>query len=330
MAKQTQAETGSAMRQWQASAAVLLGGALLPGFALAEEGGSGHYLPGSMASFIDVVPLTETFVLRLNVLAYDGDISKDLSIPIAGTTAADVRAKSTALGLTALWRPSWGGSGDWSYAMSATIPYVWMDVSGSVASGPVSVQRSDSVSGLGDAVLIPLMLNYNVTPDFSTEFRLVFYAPTGSYELGRLANTGKNFWTVEPTLALRYLGQTNGIEATLFTAVDYNRENPDTHYKSGNQFHLDGTLAQHFPFAGGLTGVGLNGFYYRQLTGDSGSGATFGDFKAETVGIGPVLSYAGKWGGNDIVTELKWLHETHTEKRLQGDTVFFKFIYKFY
>ena len=330
MIKQIQRASGLAILWWQAVAAVLMASALLPGTALAEEGGSGHYLPGSMASFVDAVPLTKAFVLRLNALSYDGDIAKDLSIPIAGSTAAGVRAKSDALGLTALWRPSWGGNGDWSYGMSATVPYLRMDVSGSVASGPVSVQRSDAVSGLGDLVLIPLMLNYKVNPDFNTEFRLVFYAPTGSYELGRLANTGKNFWTVEPTVAWRYFGQKNGIEATLFAGIDYNRENAATQYKSGNQFHLDGTLAQHFPFAGGLSGAGLSGFYYQQLTGDSGAGASFGDFKAQTIGIGPVLSYVGKWGGNDIVAELKWLHETETEKRLQGDTVFFKFIYRFF
>ena len=40
--------------------------ALLPGVAMAEEGGSGHYLPGSMASFIDGVPLKETFLMRAN------------------------------------------------------------------------------------------------------------------------------------------------------------------------------------------------------------------------------------------------------------------------
>jgi hypothetical protein len=47
-----------------AIAAVAIG--VLPAVALAEEGGSGHYLPGSMASFIDVVPPTETFLARLN------------------------------------------------------------------------------------------------------------------------------------------------------------------------------------------------------------------------------------------------------------------------
>jgi hypothetical protein len=173
------------------------------------------------------------------------------------------------------------------------------------------------------------MLNYNVNPDLNYNFRLAAYAPTGSYEAGRLANTGKNFWTHEPTVGLMYFGQKNGIEGSLYFGADFNQENPDTHYKSGTQLHFDGTLAQHFPFAGGLAGAGVSGFYYEQVTGDSGSGATFGDFKAKTVGAGPAISYIGKAAGHDLIAELKWLHEFETRNRLEGDTIFLKVVVKF-
>ena len=83
-------------------------------------------------------------------------------------------------------------------------------------------------------VLMPLMLNYNVNPDFNVNVRLGFYAPTGNYEVGRLANTGKNFWTIEPVLGLMYFGQKNGIEASAFVGADFNTENEDTNYKSGS------------------------------------------------------------------------------------------------
>ncbi len=210
-----------------------------------------------------------------------------------------------------------------------------MDVSANVLAtapggGQITVKRSDSQSGLGDLVLIPVMLNYNVDPDFNVNFRVVAYAPTGDYEVGRLANTGKNFWSTSPTLALMYLGQKNGREASLFIGADFNEENSDTNYKSGTQFHLDGTLAQHFPAFGGLASVGVSAFYYKQVTADSGDGATLGDFEGKSVGIGPVVSYASKIATHDIVAELKWLHETDTEKRLEGDIVWFKFVYKFY
>ena len=92
---------------------------------------------------------------------------------------------------------------------------------------------------------------------------------------------------------------------------------------------MDGTLAQHFPLLGGLAGVGVNGFWYDQITGDSGSGATFGDFEGRTTGVGPVLSYVFKIGKVDMIAEVKWLHELETTNRLEGDIVWFKLLAKF-
>jgi len=217
--------------------------------------------------------------------------------------------------------------------MSATIPYIMMDVSADVeaTAGSVSsaLSRSSSTNGLGDIVLMPLMLNYNVHPDFNVNFRVGAYAPTGEYKVGRLANTGKNFWTIEPVLGLMYFGQKNGFEASAFFGADFNTENEDTDYQSGTQVHVDGTLAQHFPLFGDLAGAGVSAYYYKQVTADSGDGATLGDFKGKTVGIGPVVSHVTSLWGNDTIFELKWLHEVETENRLKGDIVWLKAVFKF-
>lgn len=302
----------------------------------AEEGGSGHYLPGSMASFMDAVPPNETFIARLNLVSYNGSFGGN-PIPFARFVAANVNAESFASGLTLLWRPPIDLGEHWSFSLSTTIPYVWLDVSGDATPKVTlpngmpapTVKRSDNVSGVGDIVLMPLMLNYKFTPDFSINFRTAIYAPTGSYELGRLANTGKNFWTIEPTVGFMYFGQKNGREASLFVGCDFNTENEDTNYKSGDQFHIDGTLAQHFPLGGGLAGVGVTGYWYQQITGDSGAGTTFGDFEGSTAGMGPAISYVHKMGKVDMLAELKWLHEVEAQKRLQGDYIWLKVIFKF-
>jgi hypothetical protein len=231
--------------------------------------------------------------------------------------------------LTLLWRPPLDLGARWSYAFSATVPFVSLDVTANVEAGATTVRRTSSLDGLGDIVLMPLMLNYNVSSNLNVSFRTGIYAPTGDYEVGRLANTGKNFWTFEPTLGLMYFGVNNGREASVFVGTDFNTENPDTHYQSGTQFHVDGTLAQHFPLFGGLAGVGVNGFWYDQITGDSGSGATYGDFEARTTGVGPVLSYVFKLGKVDMIAEVKWLHELDTTKRLEGNIVWFKLVAKF-
>lgn len=298
-------------------------------YAVAEEGGSGHYLPSSMASFMDGVSAEPAFIARLNYIHYDGDFGAERSVPIAGQTALNVNAKSNAVGLTFFWAPDIDLGDKWSYAMSTTIPWLSMEVTADVSSGPATVRRQDKETGLGDIIVMPLMFNYQHTANFSTNYRLAVYAPTGSYKTGRLANLGKNYWTVEPTVAFMYFGQKNGIEASLFLGASFNTENDDTDYKSGTQVHADGTLAQHFPLWNGLAGVGVTGFWYQQVEGDSGDGAILGDFKGVAHGIGPVASWATTAGGVDVIAELKWLHEFDNENRPEGDTVFFKLIGKF-
>ena len=302
---------------------------IMAGTLRAEEGGTGHYMPGSMSSFVDGVPAQETVIVRNNLLYYNGSVGATVPLPIAGQSTLGASANSWGVGLTFLWRPPVELGEHWSYAISTTVPYVWVDVSAMVASGANSVRRSSTVNGLGDIVLMPLMLNYNVNSNLNVNFRTALYAPTGSYEVGRLANTGKNFWTVEPTLGVMYFGVNNGREASLFVGTDCNTENEATHYSSGTQFHLDGTLAQHFPLAGGLAGVGVNGFWYDQISADSGSGATFGSFEGYTTGLGPAVSYVFKAGGRDMIGEAKWLDEVDTSNRLNGNMVWFKFVVKF-
>ena len=113
--------------------------ALLPGFTMAEEGGSGHYLPGSMASFIDGVPLTETIIMRANIIHYHGSVGSTKPLPIVGHTTLGADASTWGVGLTVLWRPPLDLGEGWSYTMS-------------------------------DIVQMPLMLNYSVTPDFNMNF----------------------------------------------------------------------------------------------------------------------------------------------------------------
>jgi len=302
---------------------------LMSSLAPAEEGGSGHYLPGSISSFADGVLATPAFVTRLNALNYNGSYSRGQPLPIAGLTAVDVGADIAGVALSLAWVPQWGVLDDtWTYQMAATIPalhaHVSANVAASIGGNPFGTGTSDSLTGLGDIVLMPLMLNQKINPDINLNYRIGLYAPTGSYTVGQLANTGKNFWTFEPTAGFIYLGQKNGREASIYLGADFNQENPDTNYKSGTELHVDSTFAQHFPWLGGLAGVGLTAFWYQQVTGDSGSGARFGSFEAQTNGIGPVVSYVGKAGGRKIVGELRWTHEFDVQKRLNGDTVFLK------
>lgn len=63
--------------------------------------------------------------------------------------------------------------------MSTTIPLLNMDLSGAVnfAGNDLGYLQGDRTA-IGDIVLMPLMLNYNVNPDLNINTRLALYAPT--------------------------------------------------------------------------------------------------------------------------------------------------------
>ena len=65
--------------------------------------------------------------------------------------------------------------------------------------------------------------------------------------------------------------------------------------------------------------VGLAGYYYKQLSGDSGDGALLGDFKGESYGIGPALLWSPKVEKGHLSLILKWIHDLDYENRLEGD-----------
>ena len=300
-----------------------------------EEGGSGHYFPGSMASFMDGVSPVPVLIGRVNIIDWEADVFSDKVLPFAGQPVVNADVDSFVVGLTTFWRPSWGTISDkWSYAMSGTLPLVDLKVEGDVVvddsrTGNLTRRVSDTDTGLGDLVLQPLMLNYHHSPDFNVNMRMTVYAPTGDYKEGRLANAGKNYWSIEPTLALMYFNQKTGWEASTFMGVTLNEENSATDYKSGQQAHIESTLSKHTPMWGGSFGLGVTGYAYRQLDGDTGKGASLGDFKARAYGVGPVASYVTQFNGHEVLFEFKWINEFDVENRPEGNIFFLKAMYYF-
>ena len=100
----------------------------------------------------------------------------------------------------------------------------------------------------------------------------------------------------------------------------FNGENPDTNYRSGAEFHVEWALMQSFSKSFAL---GLTGYHYQQVTGDSGTGASLGDFKGRTTALGPNINYNFQFRDIPVSTSLRWLHEYDVKSRLEGDAVFF-------
>jgi len=158
---------------------------------------------------------------------------------------------------------------------------------------------------------------------------LSIYAPTGEYKVGELANLGLNYWTADPVIGAAYVNAETGFNFGVYSGITFNTENSDTNYKSGSMFHIEASVQQMLPLGKGLVTLGVDGFYWQQVSGDSGSGAK-SDFKGRTMGIGPVVSYVLPVNETDTwIVEAKWLPESNVEKRVKGDFVWVKVIYQF-
>ena len=281
-------------------------------------------MPGATASFIDALPGKPGFVGANLFTYYNGSANASRTFDFGGQVVANVEATAYADSIVGLYETPLQLLGG-HYAAGIVIPFVSMEVKGTITTGPRAGVVRDTDSGLGDLMLLPFMLGWTNDLDLKYDIRLGIYAPSGNYEVGKLANTGRNYWTFEPAVSVSWLSTRIGTEATIFAGLDFNTKNEDTDYQSGASFHLEGTLAQHLPLGkAGVIGVGANAFLYQQISGDSGSGATLGDFEGRTAGVGPVISFITKIGHVDVAAEVKWLPELDVEKRLKGDTVWFK------
>jgi hypothetical protein len=95
----------------------------------------------------------------------------------------------------------------------------------------------------------------------------------------------------------------------------YNFENEDTQYRNGTSAHLDWAASQFFSES---FHAGLVGYFYNQLTGDSGAGATLGDFKSKVSAIGPQAGWFFSVGGKKWYANVKGYYEFNAQNRPEG------------
>jgi hypothetical protein len=187
--------------------------------------------------------------------------------------------------------------------------------------GPLTTSIDEDRTAIGDPGFVPASLFWNVG-NFHINVSETITAPLGSYDEDRDVNGGLNYWSFETLLAATYLHPERGHEISAAFGHIYNTENDDTDYQTGQEIHVDYMLNQ---FLSETFAIGLHGFYYEQITGDSGGGAVLGDFEGEAAGIGPAVMWATKIKDTDLIITAKWLHEYHAERRLEGDHVFLNF-----
>lgn len=282
----------------------------------ADEGGTSFWLPGQYGS-LAALPAEPGWSLALIYYHVSAD---------AGGSKEFQRGENLTLGLNlsedllipmltyVFETPVWGGQAsvgvatDWGN-VSVDVDATLTGPGGNVESG----RESDSNTAFGD--LFPTAsLRWN-NGNHNTMVYTMIGVPVGSYDAERLASIGTNHWAVDLGGGYTYLSMESGYELSATLGFTYNFENPDTNYQNGIDAHLDWGASK---FVTEQVHLGLVGYFYYQITGDSGEGAVLGDFKSSVNGIGPQIGYLFKMGEKDTYLNLKAYWEFGADHRPEG------------
>lgn len=279
----------------------------------ADEGGTSFWLPGQYGSLAAVQEEPGWSLATIYFHAtLDAEGSREIPKNGQLTLGLDVIEDLLIVVPTYVFTtPVWGAQA----AMSVPGVYGRADVAvdatltepgGSIASG----SAADSLTSAGD-----------LYPSFSLKWgngvhNTLGYAmlgvPVGSYDAERLSNIGSNHWAADIGGGYTYFNPDTGREFSAVLGFTYNFENPDTNYKNGIDAHLDWGASQ---FISDQWQLGLVGYFFNQITGDSGTGAVLGDFKSRVNGIGPQVGYLFNIGDKSAYLGLKAYREFDAKNR---------------
>lgn len=261
----------------------------LPWTARADEGGLSFWLPGQYGSFA-ATPSTPGWSWATVYYHSSVEGGGGASFPRGGRVDVGLQGRGNLVlfgpsytfetpllgGQLTLGVLSYGGRNEASVDATLTGPL------GRTISGT----RTEAFTGFGD--LIPqatLKWNDGVS-NYMTY--LLGDIPVGAYDPDRLANIGIGHAAIDWGGGYTYFNPATGTEASIVVGLTYNFENPDTNYQNGIDGHIDWGVSQ---FLNEHMFVGAAGYFFQQLTGDSGSGATLGDFKSRVAGVGPQVGF---------------------------------------
>ena len=210
--------------------------------------------------------------------------------------------------------PVWGGQAQVSMTAFGGKLDVSTEATLTSPGGAVlSRNASDSLTSVGDLFPTASLRWNNGNHNWMAYTQIG--VPVGSYQVGRLANLGTNHWSADAGGGYTFLNQTTGREFSAVAGATYNFENHDTDYRNGIDGHIDWGASQ---FLSEQVHVGLVGYFYHQLSGDSESGARLGDFESRVNGIGPQIGYLFKVGERQGYINFKGYHEFDNKNRPEG------------
>jgi len=304
---------------------------------VADEGGVSFWLPGQFGS-LAAVPQQPGWSLAMIYYHAHADAGGDVAFArqvtrgrIMANFAGNLDANLTADADLVLAAPSYVFSspilgGQLAVSMAGIFGRNKASVDATVTgAGPlgltVSGGRSDSVTGFGDLYpQVSLRWNQGVN-NFMTY--VMGDVPVGAYDSARLANLGIGHGAIDAGGGYTYFNPQTGHELSVVTGLTYNFKNTDTDYQNGVDWHLDWGASQ---FLSKQLHIGLVGYVYNQLSGDSGGGNRVGAFKSRVIGIGPQLGYIFPIGDHQGYLNFKAYKEFDASHRADGWNAWVTFV----
>jgi len=290
----------------------------LSGGALADEGGVAFWLSGQYAS-LAAVASSPGWSLPTQLYYYRGsaDASRTFSrgeTLLAGMTSRD----RPLLMLQPTYSPSaplFGGQASLGIGFGYGRNLVRAEVS--VSPRGIDLDRSDAVWGSTDVWPVASVAWSRDVDNWMAY--LTGNVPVGSYDSKRLADIGIGHAAIDAGGGYTYLDARTGHEFSIVAGLTYNWENASTNYKNGIDSHLDWgvsrTLSANWQ-------IGLAGYVYYQLTGDSGSGDRVGAFKSRVASVGPQLGYSFNVAGQPWYANVRGYWEFRAQDRTEGRALF--------
>ena len=285
--------------------------------ARADQDGVPFWFSGSYAS-LAAVPANPGWSLIAEPYYYSGSAGKSKTFQNGNALVAGVKVEEPLL----LLQPG--------YATDSKIlggqPYVglgwgfgnsYTSVDATLSQPVLDGGRSDSLTAGTDLFPVASLAWTKGNDNWMTY--LTGDIPTGAYQASRLSNLGIGHAAIDAGGGYTYLNNTTGLEFSGVAGVTYNWQNTHTDYKNGVDSHLDWALSQ---FLSASWELGIVGYVYYQLSGDSGSGDRVGAFKSRIASVGPEVGYVFKFSGQPAYFNLRGYWEFWAQNRVEGYALF--------
>jgi hypothetical protein len=283
--------------------------------AMAVEGGVSPYLKGTAGFMSGYVPPEDGLYLSNIYYYFNGTVGADVRngrIELeAGTSLnVDIIQGTYVTGLHIL-----GGT----YAFGATFDYLWAGLDAQIARPPLpALHVHDNTANFSDSIITPIVLGWH-SGYFNWNTGVSVYVPTGVYHLHQLS-PGKNIVAVMPQFAMTYFDPKSGWDVSATVVYVTMTQDDATQYKSGDILHIDWAAGMRFG-ARLQWEAGIAGSVVQQVGADNGPGALLGPNKAQSLGIGPAISYSTKVGEMPLSFATKWEHDIDAHNTFGGDVV---------